>query len=135
MKTYLSERQKVVLETVYRQLSLTQSLIYLHEQGFECSPATLKRDKKFIKDNSLIRLYQLAKIDFRTQHLERKEKLELLEKGMWQDLEQCPDAYKRCKIREMIANLLPIISAYQDSTRYVLEKSPTGQEPNQSIST
>ena len=82
-----------------------------------------------------MRLYQLAKIDFRTQHLERKEKLELLEKGMWQDLEECPDAYKRCKIREMIANLLPIISAYEDSTRYVLEKSPTEQQYDKPLST
>lgn len=135
MKTTLNERQKIVLECVYRQLSLKDSLTYLRDQGFPSSESTLKRDKNFIKKNSLLRLYQLAKVDFRALHQERLEKIKVIESLMWKDMEECDDPYKRAKIKEMIANLQPIISAYEDTAQYVIEKSDTYQkEPVQTIS-
>lgn len=134
MKTTLNDRQQIVLECMYRRLSNDNALRYLKEQGFDSSESTLKRDKNFIKKNSLLRLYQLAKVDFRSLHQERLEKIKTIESLMWKDIEDCKDPYKKAKIKEMIANLIPIISAYEDTAQYVLEKSDSNKEPISSIS-
>jgi len=119
---------------MYRNLSYEKSLLYLKEQGFESSESTLKRDKNFIKKNSLLRLYQLAKVDYRSFHQERMEKIKVIESLMWKDIEDCKDPYKKAKIREMIANLQPIVSAYEDTARYVLEKSDSNTKQIQALS-
>ncbi|HVP81811.1 MAG TPA: hypothetical protein VMS35_02110 [Nitrososphaeraceae archaeon] len=134
MKTTLNDRQQIVLECMYRNLSYEKSLLYLKEQGFESSESTLKRDKNFIKKNSLLRLYQLAKVDYRSFHQERMEKIKVIESLMWKDIEDCKDPYKKAKIREMIANLQPIVSAYEDTARYVLEKSDSNTKQIQALS-
>ncbi len=134
MRTTLNERQQTVLECIYRQLSNQKALSYLKEQGFEVSESTYKRDKNFIKKNSLMRLYQLAKVDFRALHQERLEKIRTIESLMWKDIEDCRDPFKKAKIKEMIANLQPIITAYEDTIQYVLQKSTTTSEPDQTIS-
>ena len=48
--------------------------------------------------------------------------------------EDCKDPYKKAKIREMIANLQPIVSAYEDTARYVLEKSDSNTKQIQALS-
>ena len=133
MRTVLNERQKLVLETVYKQYTTTQTLKYLEAQGFPSSKSTIKRDKNFIRKNSLLRLYQIAKVGFEDQHISKIEKLEMIEKEMWTNYNNVTDPYKRILSLERIANLQPIISAYYDSTRYVLEKSD--KEPNPPLST
>lgn len=122
----LNDRQKLILETMITQRTTKQALEYLRQNGFEITERTLRRDKKIIKEKNLRRLYQIAKMDFQDQHIERIEKLKYIERCMWDDVKECQDPYKRTKIKESIANLQPIISAYYDSTRYVLEK----QYPN-----
>jgi hypothetical protein len=134
MRTALNERQKLVLETLYKQYSNKQVLDYLKDQGFEVSNTTLKRDRNYIKRSSIPRLYQIAKVGFEDQHIQRIEKLEMIEKEMWTNYNNITDPYKRILSLERIANLQPIISAYYDSTRYVLETSTTKQ-PDKSIST
>jgi protein-tyrosine-phosphatase len=135
MKTVLNDRQKIVLECVYKQYSARQSLDYLKQEGFDISEKTLARDKKFIKTNSLVRLYQMAKIDFRSYHQERKEELELIKSEMWKNYNEIKDPYKKIMASERIANLIPIISAYEDAAQYVIEKSNTNkQEPIQTLS-
>lgn len=128
MKTTLNDRQQIVLECIYKQFSNTQSLFYLKEQGFEVSESTLKRDKNIIKKNSLLRLYQLAKVDFRSFHQETKEELEIIKKEMWKNYEKIDDPYKKILAAERIANLIPIISAYADTARYVIEKSTSNEQ-------
>ena len=134
MKTTLNDRQKLVLECVYKQYSLKQSLDYLKQEGFNVTERTLTRDKSFIKKNSLLRLYQLAKVDFRSFHQETKEELEVIKKEMWKNYNEIQDPYKKILAAERIANLIPIISAYTDTARYVLEKSDTNKEPVQTLS-
>lgn len=125
MTKQLNDRQKLVLDTIYKQYSPKQALDYLKAQGFEINERTLRRDKNFIKRTSIMRIYEFAKIDFRTLHLERKEKLETIEREMWRNYEKIEDPYKKILAIERIANLQPILSAYEDSTQYVLEKSIT----------
>lgn len=133
MKTSLNDRQKLVLECIYKQYSIKKSLEYLQQEGFDVSDKTLQRDKNFIKKNSLLRLYQLAKIDFRTFHQEHKEEIEMLKREMYKNYEKIIDPYKRILAIERIANLIPIISAYEDTAQYVIEKSNTNKEPIQTI--
>lgn len=134
MKTALNDRQKLVLECVFKQYTTKQSLTYLREEGFDVTERTLSRDKNLIKKNSLIRLYQLAKIDFRALHQERKEELEMLKREMYKNYNQITDPYKKILAIERITNILPILSAYEDTARYVLEKSDTDQKPDKTIS-
>mgnify|MGYP006955651250 CR=1 FL=1 len=133
MRTSLNDRQKVVLETIYKQMDTFQALDFLKEQGYNISARTFRNDKRYIKKNSLVRLYQIAKIGFEDQHISRIEKLEMIEREMWTNYNNVTDPYKRILSLERIANLQPIISAYYDSTRYVLEKSNTPQKPDQSV--
>ncbi|HJU60197.1 MAG TPA: hypothetical protein VJ583_10625 [Nitrososphaeraceae archaeon] len=119
----MSVRQQIILECMITQRTTLQTLQILKENGFEITDRTLRRDKNKIRENNLKRLFQIAKTyDFQNQHIEKLQKLEWLERGMFDDIQNCPDAYKRTKIRETIANLQPIMSAYMDSISYVVEK-------------
>lgn len=128
----LNDRQILVLETVHKKFRTEKALEFLKENGYSVTDRTLRRDKKVIKENALPRLYQFAKIGFETQHVDRIDKLDLIEKEMWLKYEQITDPYKQVLVLEKIANLQPIISAYHDTTRYVLETS--SQKPDTSIS-
>jgi hypothetical protein len=67
-------------------------------------------------------LHYIAAIGFEDQHTTRIENCELIEKLMWKnyDLEKSP--FKRVLILEKIKDLPPLISAYYDTTRSVIEK-------------
>ncbi len=135
MKTVLNDRQKLVLDCIFKQYNTKQSLEYLREQGgFDVTERTLQRDKKFIKNNSLLRLYQIAKIDFRAKHQERKEELEFIKREMYRKYNEITDPYKCILALEHIANINPIISAYEDTARYVIEKSDSNTKQDQTIS-
>jgi len=119
----LSVRQQIVMECMITQRTTSQTLDILKEKGFKITDRTLRREKKIIKEKNLKRLFHIAKTyDFQNEHIERLHKLEYLERGMFDDIKECQDPYKRTKIREMIANLQPIISTYIESTNYVVEK-------------
>lgn len=119
----INDRQLVVIETTAKCLNTSQSLKYLKERGFTISERTLRQDKKTMKEKSLQRLYAIAKTGFVDQHMKRIDKLAMIEKEMWSNYEKIQDPYKKNIVLEKIANLQPILSAYCDSTRYVLEKS------------
>jgi hypothetical protein len=65
-------------------------------------------------------LYNIAKIGFVAQHLEKIDKLELIEKKMWEEFYKESSPYKRVDILVQIANIQPFLSACYDSTRYVI---------------
>jgi len=119
----LHERQILVIEAMNKRLSNQKTLEYLKQFGYDISNNTLKRDRKKIRDNALPRLYAMAKIGYVDQHINRIDKMEMIEKEMWANYENITDPYKAILALEKIANLQPILSAYYDSSRYVLEKS------------
>ena len=82
----LTERQNAVVETIRMRLSEQQSLEYLKEVGFTCSPATFYREKKTVEEMKLKRLYHIASIGFVDQHLDRVDNIELCLKLMWQNI-------------------------------------------------
>ena len=118
----ITDRQKVVIETITMRLSTKECLIYLHEHGFPIKEATYYREKAKLENMKMERLYLMAKVGFVDQHLDKIDKLEAIEKEMWKKYRECKDPYKCVDILTQIANLQPIISAYYDSTRYVIDK-------------
>lgn len=117
----ITDRQKVVIETISMRLSTKEALIYLHDHGFPVKEATYYREKAKLQNMKMERLYLMAKVGFVDQHLDKIDKLECIEKEMWKKYRDCKDPYKGVEILTQIANLQPFLSAYYDSTRYVIK--------------
>ena len=127
----MSVRQQIIMECMITQRTTQQTLQILAYNGFKITDRTLRREKSIIKEKNLKKLFHIAKnYDFHSQHIERLHKLEYLERGMFDDIQDCKDPYKRSKIREIIANLQPIMSSYLDYASYVAEKYPSGDKLN-----
>ncbi|MGH9980944.1 MAG: hypothetical protein ACRD6U_05250 [Nitrososphaeraceae archaeon] len=73
----LTERQKIIIETIRMRLTGQQSLEYLSDVGFPCSTTTFYREKKKVEEMKLKRLYHIASIGFVDQHLDRIDNTEL----------------------------------------------------------
>jgi hypothetical protein len=116
-------RLQIITECMITQRTTLQTLQILEKNGFKITDRTLRRDKNKIKENNLKRLFEITiNYDFQNQHIEKLQKLEYLERGMFDDIQDCKDPFKRSKIREMIANLQPITSSYMDYASYVARK-------------
>jgi hypothetical protein len=99
---------KAVQETIVLRLTEKEALEYLRDQGFQMSRAKYFRHKRKLEETILQRLYTIVKYGFTKQHLEKIDKLEMIEKHMWKDYFDCKDSYKRVEILTQIANLQPI---------------------------
>ena len=116
-------RLQIIAECMVTQRTPSQTLEILADHGFKIGGRQLRRDKQKIKQNNLKKLYRIAETyDFQTDYIQRMNKLEYLERGMFDELKNCTDPYKRTKIRETIINMQPIYTAFQDAARYVIEK-------------
>jgi hypothetical protein len=62
----------------YNKKSTKETLEYLRKHGYSISERTLRRDKEIIREKNRIRLYQIAKIDFHQQHMQRIAKPAIL---------------------------------------------------------
>jgi hypothetical protein len=116
-------RLQIISECMITQRTTLQTLEILADHGFKIGDRQLRRDKQKIKENNLKKLYRIAEsYDFQTDYIQRMNKLEYLERGMFDDIKNCNDPFKRTKIRETIINMQPIYTAFQDAARYVIEK-------------
>jgi hypothetical protein len=59
---------------------------------------------------------------FTEQHLQRIDKLELVEHLMWSEYEKEKSPFKRVNILNSIVNMQLYLSSYYGATRFVLEK-------------
>jgi hypothetical protein len=123
----LSEQEKAVLETIRMRLSRQQSLLYLKENGFKISQATLTRKKKKLNDMKLKRLHFIARLGFEDQHLDRVDGCELIEKLMWQNYRECNNPYQKTLILKEIINVQPYLSSYYEATKWILEEHTTNE--------
>lgn len=78
----LSETDKIVNETIVMRLTEKESLEYLADHGLSMSRAKYYRHKKKLEDTKFARLYSMVKYGFTTQHLQKIDKLEFIEKQM-----------------------------------------------------
>jgi len=96
-----------------------QALEYLKEVGFEMSRAKYFRQKKTVEDKKLKRLFHIAKITYEDQHLERIDRLETIEKLMWENYHAEKTPTNKVKILESIMSM-PYISTYDEATMILL---------------
>jgi hypothetical protein len=121
MLSILSDSQKAVVDTIVMKLKLNQCLEYVEEVGYKMSERTYYRKKKQVEDMKLERMRFIAKVAYEEQHLERLDKMELIENQMWTNYWREKEPYKKVKILSEIANIQPIVSAYYDATKGLLE--------------
>ena len=129
MLSILSDTQKAVLETVTMRLDLTNSLDYVKSVGFPMKRRTYYRHKKEIEDMKLERMRFIAKVVHEEQHLERVDRMELIESQMWINYWKEKDRYKKVRILVEIANIQPYISSYYEATKDLLEAQPKINQP------
>ena len=98
-----------------------RALEYLKGAGIEISSRTYFRCKKKVESTKWQRLYHIAEL-FTDQHLERIDKLQLVESLMWKNYYEEKSPYKKVQILYSIVQMQPFLSNYYGATRFVLEK-------------
>ena len=73
------------------------------------------------------RLYEIAKVGFVHQHIERIDQLELIQHELWKLYEMEEEPRHKAAILEKIANVQPFLSAYYEATKMVMKE---GNVPN-----
>ncbi len=121
MLSILSDTEKAVVETMTMRMLPNEALQYLKDCGIKISKRSYFRYKAKLEAMKFQRLMHIAE-RFTDQHLQRIDKLELVEHLMWKnyDAEQSP--YKRVQILYSIVQMQPFLSNYYGATRFVLEK-------------
>ena len=79
----LDDKERAVIETVVMRCHYQDSLTYLKERGMEMSTATYYRFKKRLEAKRHDRMQWIAD-HFGYLHLEKIDKLHLVEKMMWE---------------------------------------------------
>ena len=69
----------------------------------------------------LERLHFIAKVAYEEQHLERVDRMELIENQMWINYWKEQDRYKKVRILVEIVNVQPYISTYYEATKDLVE--------------
>lgn len=92
--------------------------ITLNLQAFQWEGAhTIGTRKRFRKWN----FHFIAKVAYEEQHLERVDRMELIENQMWINYWKEPDRFKKVKILVEIVNIQPYISSYYEATKNLVE--------------
>lgn len=121
MSSILSDTEQAVVQTMTMRMNEKQALSFLKQNGFDISRRTYFRQKKKVESLKWKRMAHIAEF-FTEQHLERIDRLELVEHLMWTEYEKEQSPYKRVNILSAIVNMQPYLSNYYGATRFVLEK-------------
>jgi hypothetical protein len=81
MSSILGDTEQAVVQTMTMRLNEKQALFFLKQNGIDISRQTYFRHKKKVESSKLQRLMHIAEF-FTEQHLERIDKLELVEHWM-----------------------------------------------------
>jgi len=103
------------------KLHTKEALSYLHDCGFKMARRSYFRYKKKVESMKWERLVHTANL-FTEQHLQRLDKLELIEELMWKNYNQEKSAYRRVGILQAIVSMQPYLSNYYGATTFVLAK-------------
>ena len=95
MSSILSDTQKAVVDTITMRLDLTNALDYVKLVGFPMGRRTYYRHKKKIQDMKLERMQFIAKVAYEEQHLDRVDRMELIENQMWINYWKEQDRFKK----------------------------------------
>jgi hypothetical protein len=122
MLSMLSEKEKAVVETLTMRFHAPEALEYLKKLGMEMGLSTYYRYRKKVEDMKLERMQFIAD-HFQELHLEKIDRLELIDRLMWQEYEKETQPYRRVKILEIIANAQANVSSYYEASTIALEVS------------
>ena len=117
----LTDTEQAVLQTMTRQMSPMKELEYLKVVGVDISQRTYFRCKKKVESTKWQRLYRIAEL-FTDQHLQRIDKLELIESLTWKNYDTEKIPHKKVDILASIVNMQHYLSNYYGATRFVLER-------------
>ena len=78
----------------------------------------------------LKRLYNIAKIGFHDQHLDRIDNTEVCLKLMWQNYNKEQDPYKKFQMLKDVIGVQPYLSSYYEATKLIVEKQQGQQYQN-----
>lgn len=90
---------------------------------------TLYKWKRILKKRAIDRLYEVAQYEFPEQHLEAIEEIKVARQEMWKQYEAAIKPLEKATILEKIINTRPLLSQYYDSTKDVIEKPVTEENP------
>jgi hypothetical protein len=121
MLSILSDTQKAVLETTIMKVNLAHALDYLKNMGYPMSRRTYYRHKKNIQELKLDRMRFIAKVAYEEQHLERLDRMEMIENEMWLCYWREKDHSKKVKILDEIPNIQAFISSYYEARKHLVE--------------
>ena len=93
----LSDSEQAVVQTITMRLNLRESISYLKDAGFDISERTYYRYKRKVESLKWQRLMHISNL-FTDQHLQRMDKLELIEQLMWKEYHQEKPPAKRVSI-------------------------------------
>ena len=117
----LTDTERAVVETITMRMHTDEALAYLKDCGITMVKRSYYRHKKKVEAMKWQRLIHAANL-FTHQHLQRMDRLELVEKLMWTEYEKEKSAYRRVGILQAIVAMQPYISGYYDATTYVISK-------------
>lgn len=117
----LTDTEQAVLQTMTMKMSPMKALEYLKVVGVDISKRTYFRCKKKVESTKWQRLYSIAEL-FTDQHLQRIDRLELIESLMWKNYDTEKNPHKKVDILASIVNMQPYLSNYYGATRFVLER-------------
>jgi hypothetical protein len=100
----LTDSEQAVLKTMTMQLNPKQALEYLKGVGIDISERTYFRCKKRVEATKWQTLYHIAEL-FTDQHLQRIDKLELVESLMWKNYDAEKSPFKKVQILYSIVQM------------------------------
>ena len=120
MLSVLNNKERAVLDTLTMRFHAPEALVYLNQLGMKMGIATYYRYRKKLEDMKLERMQFIAQ-HFSELHLEKIDRLELIDSLMWENYEKEKDPTRRVKILETIADSQVNLSSYYESSTVALE--------------
>lgn len=118
----LGDKERAVIDTITMRFHAPEALVYLENLGMKMGIATYYRYRKKVENMKLERMQFIAQ-HFQELHLEKIDRLELIDRLMWENYEKEKDPTKKVKILETIADAQATVSSYYESTTIALEVS------------
>jgi hypothetical protein len=117
----MTDSEQAVVHCITMRLNIRQALQFLKHEGFDMCERTYCRHKKKVESMKLDRLVHTANL-FTEQHLQRLDKLELVEELMWRNYHDEKSPSKRVGILQAIVSMQPYLSNYYGATTFVLAR-------------
>ena len=121
-----------IIEVMCLRLMEKESLTYLSDRGYDISAAELYRLKNEVKETADSRLHNIG-LEFQMQHLQRIETLKTIENELFNNYHIEKNPTNKCKILMQIADIQQYLSAYYDSTQYVMQQAAKHRQETKKV--